>query len=226
MDSVETAKNELIDQVKALEKDSSALETPISVSLDLQILRQSEKPEERSLADLVAAMSEVRTSLNKVESRIGTKEQQGVLDEIQNELRALPGRLEDGGEFPRIGWMRRGRMHPKMLYEMVHMFPGQPQGLGILILASIFRDAMPWIYEFGLETYRTVRRGPTSEAAAATKEFRHMLELSLHGPWSRELFGRSKEMFMMMEEMEPLLERLLQSSEREDKSHKRPLPMP
>ena len=53
LDSVETAKNEIIDQIRALEKDSSDLETPISVSLDLQLLRQSERPEERSLADLV-----------------------------------------------------------------------------------------------------------------------------------------------------------------------------
>src|SRR6266567_4437246 len=44
LDSVETAKNEIIDQIKALEKDPSDLETPISVSLDLQLLRQSERP--------------------------------------------------------------------------------------------------------------------------------------------------------------------------------------
>lgn len=60
LDSVEAAKNEIIEQIKALEKDSSDIETPISVSLDLQLLRQSEKPEERSLADLVAAVVDLR----------------------------------------------------------------------------------------------------------------------------------------------------------------------
>lgn len=50
LDSVAAAKNEIIKQVKALEKDSSDIETPISVLLDLQLRRQSEKPEERSLA--------------------------------------------------------------------------------------------------------------------------------------------------------------------------------
>lgn len=224
LDSVEMAKNEIIEQVKALEKDSSAMETPISVSLDLQILRQSEKPEERSLADLVAAVSELRTSLNKVESRIGTKDQQGMLDEIQNELRALPGRLEENCEFPRMAWMRRGRMHPRMLVDMIHMFPGQPEGLGILVVASIFRDAMPWIYELGLETYRVARRGPGAEAASAIKEFRHTVELSLHGPWSREFFGRSKDTFMLMEEMEPMLERLLVPSDREERVPRKKAP--
>ncbi|MHB1158572.1 MAG: hypothetical protein ACYC26_17240 [Phycisphaerales bacterium] len=112
LDSVEAAKNEIIEQVKALEKDASDIETPISVSLDLQLLRQSEKPEERSLADLVAAVVDLRASLSKVELRIGTKDQQGLLDEIQTELRALPARLDEYLDGPRIPGMRRGRFHP------------------------------------------------------------------------------------------------------------------
>jgi hypothetical protein len=77
----------------------------------------------------------------------------------------------------------------------------------------------PNIEEF---PYRTVRRGPASEAALAVRDFRHTVELSLHGPWSRDFFGRSKEMFMLMEEMEPLLERLLSSvPEPEEKTGKK-----
>src|SRR5207244_283126 len=123
LDSVESAKNEIVEQVKALEKDSSDIETPISVSLDLQLLRQSEKPEERSLADLVAAVVDLRASLSKVESRIGTKEQQGLLDEIQSELRALPARLDEYFDGPRLPGMRRGRFHPMMLREFLHIGP-------------------------------------------------------------------------------------------------------
>ncbi len=123
LDSVEEAKNEIIKQIKALEKDSSDIETPISVSLDLQLLRQSEKPEERSLADLVAAVVDLRASLSKVEMRIGTKDQQGLLDEIQTEIRALPGRLDDYFEGPRVPGMRRGRFHPIMFRELLIWAP-------------------------------------------------------------------------------------------------------
>ena len=79
LDNVEAAKNDIVEQIKALEADSSDIETPISVSLDLQLLRQSEKPEERSLADLMAAVADLRASLSKVESRVGTKDQEGLL---------------------------------------------------------------------------------------------------------------------------------------------------
>ena len=44
LDNVEEAKKEIIAQVRSLEKDPAKLETPISVSLDLQLLKQSDNP--------------------------------------------------------------------------------------------------------------------------------------------------------------------------------------
>jgi hypothetical protein len=215
LDSVEAAKTEIVDQIKALEKEPADIETPISVSLDLQLLRQSEKPEERSLADLVAAMVDLRTSLSKLEVRIGTKDQQGLLDEIQTELKALPGRLDEYLESGRAPWMRRGRLHPMMLHELMHMDPHQSPAVGILVVASFFRDLMPWVYELAVEVYHLRRRGNSAEFRRATEEFRRAVEFSVHGPMSRELIGRSKEMYMMMGEIEPLLDRVLSEMEKE-----------
>ena len=222
LDSVEAAKNEIVEQVKALEKDSSDIETPISVSLDLQLLRQSEKPEERSLADLVAAVVDLRASLTKVEQRIGTKDQQGLLDEIQTELRTLPARLDEYLEGPRIPGMRRGRFHPMMMREFLHMGgPHSSPVTGVLFLASIFRESMPWLYELGVEVYRTARHGSPAELQQAAREFRQAVEFAVHGPIAREFFGRSKEMFMLMEEIDPLLERALSMIEGEGKPLRR-----
>lgn len=70
LDSVESAKKEIISQIKSLEKDSSTLETPISVSLDLQLLRQSDNPEQRSLADVLSVITEIRTSIDGVDKKL------------------------------------------------------------------------------------------------------------------------------------------------------------
>jgi hypothetical protein len=70
LDSVEEAKKEIASQIHALEKDSSKLETPISVSLDLQMLRQSDNPEQRSLADVLSVVSELRSSVASIEKRL------------------------------------------------------------------------------------------------------------------------------------------------------------
>lgn len=74
LDSVEEAKREIIKQIQAVEKDVSQIETPISVALDLQILRQSENPEQRSIADLVSAISGLRTGIAGIEKRLSDPE--------------------------------------------------------------------------------------------------------------------------------------------------------
>ena len=209
LDNAEAAKKEIVKQIEALENGSSDMETPISVSLDLQFLRQSEKPEERSLGDLVAAVVDLRASLSQVELRIGTKDQQGLLDEIQAGLKRLLARIGEYLEDSRLPGMRRGRFHPMMVREL--MIPGHhiTPGFGVLIVASFFRDSIPWLYEMGVEVYRVARHGSSTELQAAADEFRQAVEFALRGPLSRELFARSKDMFMIMEEVEPLLERSL-----------------
>lgn len=220
LDSVEAAKSEIIDQVKALEKDSTDIETPISVSLDLQLLRQSEKPEERSLADLVAAVVDLRASLSKVESRVGTKDQEGLLGEIQTDLRALPARLDEylGGS-RLVG--RRGRYHPMMMRDLMHMGPSSSPAFGVLILASFFRDSMPWLYELGMEVYRASRNGNDVALQRAAREFRQAVEFAAHGPFPREFFGGSKDMYMLLEEVDPMLDRALGMLVAEDKPSRR-----
>lgn len=70
LDSVDTAKSEIQAQVKSLEIDSSKLETPISVALDLQVLRASSNPEQRSMGDVLAAMTELRAAVASIDEQV------------------------------------------------------------------------------------------------------------------------------------------------------------
>ena len=74
LDSVENAKKEFASQIRTIEKDSSKLESPISVSLDLQLLKQSDNPEQRSLGDVLSVVSELRSSMAALEKRLSTSE--------------------------------------------------------------------------------------------------------------------------------------------------------
>lgn len=217
LDSVEAAKKEIAEQVKALEQDSTDMETPISVSLDLQFLRQSENPEDRSLADLVSAVSELRASVAKLEVKIGTQDEQGVLDEIKSALESLPRQLEDRFEssLGPFSSKRRHRLHPMMLREFMHMGPmGSSAGIEVLMIASFFRESMPWIYEIGVEAYRTMSRRPGPAAREALQEFRRIIDMSFHHPMARELFGRSKESMMLMDMIDPWLSEAVERLER------------
>lgn len=74
LDSVEEAKIDIVKQIRAVEKDASQIDTPISVALDLQILKQSDNPEQRSIADLMSAISGLRTSMAGIEKRLNDPE--------------------------------------------------------------------------------------------------------------------------------------------------------
>ncbi|TEU21881.1 MAG: hypothetical protein E3J21_01315, partial [Anaerolineales bacterium] len=63
------AKEEIMEQIKAVEEDPSKIDTPISVALDLQILK-SGSPEQRSLADMVETISQLRSDLLDIYSNL------------------------------------------------------------------------------------------------------------------------------------------------------------
>lgn len=101
LDSVEQAKSEICAQVKSLEKNPANLETPISVSLDLQLLRQSDNPEQRSLADVLSVVTELRGTVIGIEKR------------LDNPEGLLPKDL--------LRHLMRGPRSEKMVFEMRHM---------------------------------------------------------------------------------------------------------
>lgn len=74
LESVENAKSEIIKQVKAIERSVLEIDSPISVALDLQLLKQSDNPEQRSLADMLSAISEIRTSIASIEKKISSSD--------------------------------------------------------------------------------------------------------------------------------------------------------
>ncbi len=70
LDSVEEAKKELTNQIKSIESGKIEIDTPISVALDLKILKESENPEQRSLADVVEAITELRSGILSIEKKL------------------------------------------------------------------------------------------------------------------------------------------------------------
>jgi hypothetical protein len=77
---------------------------------------------------------------------------------------------------------------------------------GVLILSSMLREDMPWLYELGIEAYRTAMKGPSKEAERAIRHFQRTIESSrrIHP----ELLGiNSKGLYMVLRELEQLLMR-------------------
>lgn len=63
LDSVANCMSELIKQIQTVEKDPSKVDSPISVAIDLQSLHQSENPLEKSNAEIISMLEELRAAV-------------------------------------------------------------------------------------------------------------------------------------------------------------------
>ena len=70
LDNVEESKKEIIRQAKALEANPDIVDTPISIAMNLKALRESDNPEKRTLADLISSMTQLRSDISGMMTRL------------------------------------------------------------------------------------------------------------------------------------------------------------
>ena len=140
LDSVEEAKNKIAEQIIELEKDTSDIETPISMSLDHQILKQSRKPEQRSIADLVSQLSTIRFDLQEIGAKIDNQFiQDSILIEevtsLENHIKRI---FNKSGSPP---FLKSQKINPDFIEDSLQRV--NSDSLKLLILVNFFRDVVP-----------------------------------------------------------------------------------
>jgi hypothetical protein len=135
--------------------------------------------------------------------------QHEILEELVGSVRAIDSRirtLEESSTEPRSAKYRRHRFPSFMFHELAHIMgerPGDP--ISLLVLASMVRDEAPWLYELGLDAYRSARAGDRDEAKLALRRFQRAAEFTLRGPVSPEELGLDPRAFhMIMRELDHL----------------------
>jgi hypothetical protein len=137
--------------------------------------------------------------------------QHEILEELVASVRSLDSRIrevEDAGRSP-FGRSKRHRfVHPMMFREFHHMVGERPDDpIMILVVASMFRDELPWLYELGHDAYRAIRaREP--EASSALHRFRRAAKNLMRGPFMEELGMDPMMLDMTFHEIERFCERL------------------
>jgi hypothetical protein len=107
LDSVEKAKKEIKKQIEdAILKNPDEIESPISMSLDMQSLRQSKKPEGRSLAEIISVVMEIRSEIYNIKRDL----------KIAYDGKAV-GHLV---EFERRYLVKNVEMVKKVIYQLEH----------------------------------------------------------------------------------------------------------
>jgi hypothetical protein len=70
LESVESAKEEISDQISNIETDSTGIDSPISVAMNVRNLKESSDPDERSIGEMMEAITEVRKDVSSIENKL------------------------------------------------------------------------------------------------------------------------------------------------------------
>jgi len=136
--------------------------------------------------------------------------QHEVLEELVASVRSLDSRMREGGDDgPFLNRHRSTKFRHMMVNELMHMISREGDYWArLLILASMFRDDVPWLYELGMEAYRAAKAGLPEEAHKAIQTFRRAAEITMHGPFMFEQMGiHPREIDMLMRELDRLMRR-------------------
>ena len=184
LDSVAAARNDIVNQIKSIEDGSAQIETPISVSLDLQILRQSDDPRQRSLAEIMSAITELPSRIDQ--------------------------RFSEEAEPPRRRRFRR--FHPGMVEEVMRVGGREmAPAFGILVLASYLREEAPWLYELGSEVFRANMAGNRAKTERILRMLGHAVEFTVHGPFGEDLMMSSRETHILLRELDRHIRHLVKA---------------
>ncbi|MDR3714780.1 MAG: hypothetical protein P4L51_18345 [Puia sp.] len=196
--------------------------------LVLQLVKRipNSEPDEEIVKDQVKAFKQKLSELLKKQPGPPDKTNElkedtsiaKLFEEVKIMFQDLPSRIDKRLD-PEMMVRRKRRFYPKMIDEVMHMgMVSEEPNLSFLMLISLFRDDFPWIYEIGLDTYRTLKTSKIkSERQKAISSFNRMLE-TLNHPMMLEFFGRSEDSFFMMNEMRHFLARFADRFYLEDKS--------
>jgi hypothetical protein len=146
-------------------------------------------------------------------------------EEIKVLVRDVPERVAGQiGADPQIRRARRRRrFHPKMLEELFHhpMWRESPEanGVPILIVFSMLRDDVPWLYELAAQLYRSIESGDPHAIDRARKTLLNTIEMTTHDPFMFDMLGGpdDDETFMMLHHFVHEIDRFIPGLKRQRK---------
>lgn len=93
LDSVAKCRQEITSQIRAVEKDPADVDTPISAAIDLQQLRRSGNPMEKSAAEIISILQSLNTKIETI-----TSPPAGLVSNQQAMLRKELGMIQEKRE--------------------------------------------------------------------------------------------------------------------------------
>jgi len=181
LDQAAAAKDAIIRQIQEVESDPDDLETPISVSLDLQALRASENPQDRSLADVLSEISDIKVAVSKQGSETTTS-----FSDLTDRIQFMMHRLERD----QVNTHPSLRHNKSVMRALEHfdLSGSESTYVTIIFFGSLFSKSHPWLYALSAEAYRQVSFGTQKNSQRALGDLVEGIRMLLSGQ-----FGNPRE---------------------------------
>jgi len=173
---------------------------------------------EEILTSLLSAMwPSFQQKIDAVPKREGhaksTRTQAEILEELVAGVRTFDSRLRDT-EMVMYDQNVRQRKRKKsffmpMLLDVASSM-GSKDPIGLLIVAGVLREDMPWLSEVLVEMYREILRGGSRSIGRHLERLHRLTRIVLRGPFIEEM-GGSKEHHMIAVELPDMLEEYLRN---------------
>jgi len=177
---------QLVDRIPNSEPDNETIKFHVQkfkVKIDEIFKKRKEEPES---TDIVTYDEDASAKL---------------FEEIKVMFQDLPSRIENNIRFDYTNKRKRRRFHPMMIEELMHM--NKSPKISLLISLGMLREKLPWLYDYGIETIRTIESNvDPGDKLLSIDEFEQIVELSTRHPIMRDYIDEdSKEDYMMMREL-------------------------
>ena len=134
LDGAADAAEEVAKHIEALENDPTNLQSPVSITMDLQRISQSTRPEQTDLSDLFPVLADINDTVRS--------------------LAADVGRLRDKGN------TSNHPSSPAMSGTRIHRIAVNSENpYGFLMSIGGMRNNVPWLHELGTSAYRHALAG-------------------------------------------------------------------
>lgn len=146
---------------------------------------------------------------NSADTKKDTPDENSVaklFEEVKIMFDDLPSRIENRVQ---PDYKRRSRkFHPMMVDELIHFgLKSEDPNLSFLMLVSFFKEDFPWLYEIGVDTYRTLKTSKSKvERQKAISNFERAFEMFGH-PMMKEFYGRNEDTYIFYKEFRHIMHR-------------------
>lgn len=178
----------------------------------IQVQVQSFKKKVDTLLKKLGAVSGTEASEPTTDASSVAK----LFEEVKVMFQDLPSRIEsrlNEGIAP-IRRSKFRKFHPMMIEDIMHMSSMESNDpFGLIIIASFFKDELPWLYEMIMELYRSVQSGDSKTISDSIQRLRRTMKMIMKGPFLEEFGMFSKDSFMFIQELPMMIDHYINKFE-------------